>query len=121
MRQRVTISYSIELDKLSNEVERLLESAFKNATNLQGLCLVPPEALSTTTLDKINDIKNCLVSLDAQLSDVDLIVRGYLNHISQAKRTDDDPLTKLEDLKQKLEDLNIDRSNESIIQNPTER
>ena len=122
MRQRVTISYSIDIEQLPNEVGRLLESAFKDVNQLQALCSMPSEILSITTLDKINEMKNSIIAMDSQLTDIDALIRGYLNHASQLKQAIEDPIDKLEkldSLRQTIEDLK--RPNESTAKEPAKR
>ena len=120
MRQRVTISYSIDLEDLPNEVGRLLESMFESVDQLQILCAMPSEVLSITTLDKISEMKNSIIAMDSQLTDIDALIRGYLNHASQLKQPIEDSADKLEQLdslRQKIE--NLKRPHESTAQEPT--
>jgi|MDSV01.2.fsa_nt_gb DNA repair ATPase RecN len=122
MRQRVTISYSIDLEDLPNEVGRLLESMFESVDQLQILCAMPSEVLSITTLDKISEMKNSIIAMDSQLTDIDALIRGYLNHASQLKQPIEDSADKLEQLdslRQKIE--NLKRPHESTAQEPTQR
>ena len=78
---RVNIQYSIDLEELPNEVERLLYKATNSLEEAvdQGDILEEREDLLTVaTLNKINDLRMCLTRTDLILEDMVKIVGGYL-------------------------------------------
>jgi len=87
MGQRVNIQYSVEMEDLKGEVERLLEGVHTTLhyadTYLADGVLVQKEMLSLKTLEEIDQIRLQLAKADFTLGDVTNIIRGYINYHTQ--------------------------------------
>ena len=80
MGQRVNIQYSVELENLEEEVNRLYSNAI---TQLAAL----PHAtinLGTEGLDKVDKFRQKLAKVDIMLGDVQNIIEGYVRFKTQA-------------------------------------
>jgi hypothetical protein len=84
MPQRVNIQYSIDVEDLPTEVERLLQTAYGNLASLEELCVHDPPALSLGTVERIDHIRQRLADIDYMLNDVSTIVNGYIAYKAQA-------------------------------------
>jgi ElaB/YqjD/DUF883 family membrane-anchored ribosome-binding protein len=80
MTQRVTLTYSVELEQLEQETQRLYDNA---ATLLVSACDQSSnecEMLSTTTLSQIEQLRHNLASVDVMLSDIGQIIQSYIQY-----------------------------------------
>ena len=78
MGQRVNIQYSVELDNLQSEVNRLFGNAIKELDKVQSVGGSPVAKLGTDGIDKIESIRHKLAKIDIMLSDIQNIVEGYV-------------------------------------------
>ena len=80
MLKRVNIQYSIDLDELPSEVDRI----YANAKNVFSSLSLPGETgediLTADMLKKIDDTRRELTNLDHILSDVSGIVSSYVQY-----------------------------------------
>jgi len=87
MGQRVNIQYSVEMEDLKGEVERLLEGVHTTLhyadTFLADGVLLQKEMLSLKTLEDIDQIRLQLAKADFTLGDVTSIVKGYISYQTQ--------------------------------------
>lgn len=83
MGERVNIQYSIDLEKLPNEVTRLLEGAYENLHHIQQECVIDSAPISLETVERIDMIRMQLADIDYILSDVTNIINGYMAYRSQ--------------------------------------
>ena len=87
MGQRVNIQYSVEMEDLKDEVERLLEGVHNTLhyadTFLAEGVLLQKEMLSLKTLEDIDQIRLQLAKADFTLGDVTNIVKGYISYQTQ--------------------------------------
>jgi len=83
MGQRVNIQYSVELDDLQNEVNRLFGQAVKELEKMQPVGGAPVAKLGTDGIDKIETIRTNLTKIDIMLSDVQNIIEGYVRFKTQ--------------------------------------
>ena len=85
MGQRVNIQYSVELEDLQKEVNRLFTNAIKE------LDFVSPDGgtaslkLGTDGLDKLEHIRSRLAKIDIMLGDIQNIVEGYIRFKTQSE------------------------------------
>ena len=78
MGQRVNIQYSVELDDLQEEVNRLFGKAI---LELEKVCPVggtPVVDMGTEGIDKIDTLRRKLAKDDIMLADVQTIISGYV-------------------------------------------
>ena len=83
MPQRVNIQYSIDVESLPDEVERLLRGAYTSLANLEELCTHDPPTLSLGTVERIDHLRQRLADIDYTLGDVHTIINGYLAYKAQ--------------------------------------
>lgn len=78
MGQRVNIQYSVELDDLQEEVNRLFGKAI---IELEKVCPVggtPIVNLGTEGMDKVDALRRKLAKVDIMLGDIQNIINGYV-------------------------------------------
>ena len=78
MGQRISIQYSIDIDDLKDEVDRLVDRAFSELTETASFKI--NDSLCLDSVQKIDVIRQKLGSVDALLQDVSSIVNGYLSY-----------------------------------------
>ena len=83
MGQRVNIQYSVELDDLQNEVNRLFSNAIMELEKTQPVGGSPVVKLGTDGLGKIESIRHKLAKIDIMLGDIQNIVEGYVRFKTQ--------------------------------------
>jgi hypothetical protein len=83
MGQRVNIQYSVELEDLQDEVNRLFEQAMRELE--RGLLVggTPVVNLGTEGLDKVDSFRQKLSKVDIMLGDVQNIIEGYIRFKTQ--------------------------------------
>ena len=79
MGQRVNIQYSIELDDLEEEVNRLYSGAITQLASLPHASI----NLGTEGLDKVDSFRQKLAKVDIMLGDVQKIIQGYVRFKTQ--------------------------------------
>tara|TARA_R110002012_G_scaffold154399_1_gene314709 strand:+ start:533 stop:880 length:348 start_codon:yes stop_codon:yes gene_type:complete len=99
MGQRISIQYTIDMDELGGEVERLLGNANKKLTELSRYQY--SRELSLKTIEDIDAIRHGLTDVDMILQDVSAIVSGFVGY----KATQQAPI-----------DPPADRDEENILQ-----
>ena len=79
MGQRVNIQYSVELEDLEEEVNRLYSNAITQMASLPHASL----NLGTEGLDKIDSFRQKLAKVDIMLGDIQNIIEGYVRFKTQ--------------------------------------
>ena len=126
MGQRVNIQYSVEMEELESEVNRLASSAFNDLTAAQIVSdAILSNLFSLQTLESIEQIRALILKVDTRLLDVTNIVAGYMNFKTQqdSAKAEGPPTVShdhLDDLKDKLATFkqNLDAS-DIVNENPT--
>jgi len=116
MGQRVNISYSVELDELDIEVQRLIKTALIEIQHVVGQCNAVDQAapLTVNNCEIIDQIRQKMAKADIILNDTVNIINGYLNYKS-TNQTPDAEINSMVDgdnfneLKEKIE--KFERSN----------
>jgi hypothetical protein len=83
MGQRVNIHYSVQLEDLQEEVNRLFSNAISKFDKVQPVGGAPVVKLGTDGLDKIESIRHNLAKVDIMLSDIQNIIEGYVRFKTQ--------------------------------------
>ena len=78
MGQRVNIQYSVEIDELQKEVNRLFSNAIAELDKVQPVGGAPVAKLGTDGLEKVDAIRQSLAKVDIMLGDVQNIIEGYV-------------------------------------------
>ena len=93
MSKRVTLSYSVDLRDLEDEVSRLYSRAVSSLGEYHRKLIheTPHDTLTSDTYERIDCIRRELNDLDIKLQDINLIINSYLlyqvqlnaqNHVS---------------------------------------
>ena len=85
MGQRVNIQYSVEIDDLQKEINRLFANAIVELDKLQPVGGAPVLKLGTEGLDKVDLIRRKLAKIDIMLGDVQNIVESYIRFKTQSE------------------------------------
>jgi hypothetical protein len=100
MGQRISIQYSIDIDDLPDEVDRLLQNATEELNKLSSSTIRDP--ISLNGLQDIDSLRRGLANVDAALQDLSVIVGGYLSY--KASETMPQAQPELEEPEQKHEE-----------------
>ena len=100
MGQRISIQYSIDIDDLPDEVDRLLQNATEELNKLSSSIIREP--ISLNGLQDIDSLRRGLANVDAALQDLSVIVGGYLSY--KASETMPRTQPELKELEQKHEE-----------------
>lgn len=76
---RVNVQYTIEVEKIPEEMEKLLQHSAVDRLKAaaEQLARIDLKSESLRTLDELDKIRKILFEVDERLSDVDGIMRGY--------------------------------------------
>ena len=80
MGQRVNIQYSVELEDLESEVNRLFKAAMRNLDFKSPLGHL---SLGTEGMDQVDNLRRKLAKADIMLGDVQNIIQGYVRFKTQ--------------------------------------
>jgi len=83
MGQRVNIQYSVELEDLQKEVNRLFANAIKELDIVSPVGGTASLKLGTDGLEKLDLLRRKLAKVDTMLGDVQNIVEGYIRFKTQ--------------------------------------
>jgi Mg2+ and Co2+ transporter CorA len=83
MGQRVNIQYSVELEDLEEEVNRLYSNAITHLIVLPDSCI----NLGTEGLEKVDSLRQRLAKTDIMLGDIQNIIEGYVRFKTQPPQT----------------------------------
>ena len=108
MGQRVNIQYSVEIDELQDEVNRLFSNAIMELDKVQPVGGAPVAKLGTDGLDKIDHIRQRLAKIDIMLGDIQNIVEGYIRFKTQSEPAREVPF------QQTSEELEVEQLEEKI-------
>ena len=110
MSQRVTLTYTVELDELENETRRLFENALGLLTKSCNSPDDPEVMLETSTFEEIDQLRQTLATVDIMLADVSEIIRSYMQYKFQntpnsvPEHALDETLSQLQTLTEKIGD-----------------
>ena len=82
MGQRVNIQYSVELDDLDEEVNRLFGKAIKELDLAAPVGGTPRIKLGNDGFEQLDFLRRKLAKIDIMLGDVQNIIEGYVNYKS---------------------------------------
>tara|TARA_B100000214_G_scaffold371897_1_gene349128 strand:+ start:5165 stop:5599 length:435 start_codon:yes stop_codon:yes gene_type:complete len=108
--QRVNIQYSITIDQLPNEIDRLYKLAKNTFTEMDTELFNTSSKLdiSIDSIEKINKIRERLANVDHQLMDINGIMTGYMNFISAPKQATKDNANEENDVEpESLENMSL--------------
>ena len=80
MGQRVNIQYSVEIEDLEAEVNRLFKAAMRN---LDFKSPMGQLSLGTEGMDQVDNLRRKLAKADIMLGDVQNIIQGYVRFKAQ--------------------------------------
>jgi len=114
MSPRVNITYTVELDELEEETERLMARAtakLKSLTESSEGAVSAAGMLSVNTADRVATMRSELATLDFMLQDIGRLINGYLHYKSAPEENTTkapvpaDPAGIPEELQQKLQEF----------------
>ena len=88
MTHRVSIQYSIELDNLESETERLFAGIQKQIDTLNTSLHPSVPTLSVEAVDKLSDLQDRLQNISIGVDDLQKIIGGYLTFKLQPEETE---------------------------------
>ena len=91
MGQRINIQYSIDIEDLEKEVDRLLSSVNTTLKTLSDDCINEKSMLSVGVVKDIDFLRRKLAAIDFTLRDVSNILRSYVAYeakLSMEQNTD---------------------------------
>jgi hypothetical protein len=107
MPERISITYTIELGDLNLEIQRLYREMTSSIEHLSDSCTSPDDLLSESTIRELSRISESLKNISYKVSDIENIVKSYLNYITQSENSNNSQqLQQLQNLANKLSDLN---------------
>jgi len=116
MGQRVNIQYSVELDDLENEVNRLYKNTISQLENAAAIYGTGTKiSLELSGVQTLDHLRQKLARIDIALGDIQNIVQGYV-HYNSAPQQNEAPST--DDLQEKLAKFK-EIVNENANQEPT--
>ena len=108
MGQRVNIQYSVEIDELQDEVNRLFGNAIMELDKVQPVGGAPVVKLGTDGIDKVESIRHKLAKIDIMLGDVQNIIEGYVRFKTQSEPSREVPF------QQSSEELEMEQLQDKI-------
>ena len=109
MGQRINIQYSVDIDDLAEEVNRLMEEAHDRYSSLQSDFKANGDntVLSYEMANKVDKIRVQLAATDHRLSDVINIISGYLHYKAQQNNmaAQDVNMPRDDDLESRIEEF----------------
>ena len=93
MGQRVNIQYSVELEDLEKEVNRLYSNAITQVASLPHASL----NLGTEGLEKVDAFRQKLTKVDIMLGDIQNILEGYIRFKTQPPPAREPPFQQTSD------------------------
>jgi len=88
MGQRVNIQYSIELDDIQSEVDRLYYKTMKELSSISSGAAFDYVPLDLSGMEHIDKIRRKLAKIDIMLGDVDNIISGYVRFKTQPEEAE---------------------------------
>ena len=83
MGQRINIQYTIDIDDLEKEINRLLSSANTTLKALSDDCISKKDVLSINVVKDIDSLRQKLATVDFTLRDVSNIISSYVAYEAQ--------------------------------------
>ena len=108
MGQRVNIQYSVEIDELQDEVNRLFGNAIMELDKVQPVGGAPVAKLGTDGIDKVESIRHKLAKIDIMLGDIQNIIEGYVRFKTQSEPSREIPF------QQSSEELEMEQLQDKI-------
>lgn len=87
MGQRITLTYSIDLEELPDEVNRLYDDLSDHLCSLSSVSK-PKDVLSIECLNELERTKNTLLCIEYKIQDIENIVKSYLKYITSDDKTE---------------------------------
>ncbi len=119
MGQRVNIQYSIELDDIQSEVDRLYFKTMMELSSIGSSSKIDYVPLDLSGMEHIDSIRRKLTRIDIMLGDVQNIISGYVRFKTQPEepRVPDSPseaeeIEKIEDKLARFKEMFDAQSNQ---------
>ena len=107
MSERISITYTIALDDLNQEIQRLYQEMVSSMGELSDSCSLPDNLLSEPTIRELSRIVDSLKNISHKVLDIENIIKSYLNYVTRpANVQDPQQLENLQNLAKTLNSLN---------------
>ena len=83
MKGRVNIQYSIDIDSLDNEIERLSSRALDKLSKIAAQKRQVSDPLTYDFYERIDELRQELAAVDVSLAEINHLVGSYLNYKSE--------------------------------------
>ena len=93
MSQRVNIQYSVNIEELPSELDRLSKLIDSELKQLSSMALADGDEevdISLQSIFNINEIRSKIASIDHSLLDVANIMNGYINYLTTPEKQEDE-------------------------------
>ena len=80
MSNRITLSYTIEMENLEDEVARLYSNVVDSMSKTMSRLKKPDALLTIEAYNSIDAFRRQLADFDAKLQDINLIINSYVAH-----------------------------------------
>jgi len=80
MSNRITLSYTIEMENLEDEVARLYSNVADSMSKTMSRLKKPDALLTIEAYNSVDTLRRQLADFDVKLQDINLIINGYLAH-----------------------------------------
>ena len=90
MKGRVNIQYSIDIDSLDSEIERLSSSALDKLSRIAAQKRQISDPLTHDFYERIDELRQQLATVDISLAEINHLVGSYLNYKSEQISTQED-------------------------------
>ena len=92
MTQRVNIQYSIDIEQLPSEINRLVKETESNLCDISSSIISKESGevdISLETVFSVNELRQKLSAIDHQLLDINNIMNGYINFLTKPPPEED--------------------------------
>lgn len=90
MKGRVNIQYSIDIENLDDEIERLSSRAIDKLSKIAAQKRQVSDPLTYDFYDRIDDLRQQLAAVDISLAEINHLVGSYLNYKSEQISTQEE-------------------------------
>jgi hypothetical protein len=118
MGERVNIQFSVDIDELPVEVNRLFEKAISRIQDLGAGWGNPRIELDLGGLGQVETMRDRLSQIDSMLADMENIISGYVSYRTRPATPVEPEPQQAGDIEQALREFQ--RQTEALDENPTQ-
>jgi hypothetical protein len=108
--ERIRINYTIRLEDMRTEINRLFGAVIDEIKNASQEYSVPSDTLSQSALDTIRELRSFAYDTEQGLADIEDLIKSYLQYSTQSPQepqapANTDPMGQLHALKAMVDGL----------------